>query len=262
MRIAIVGAGIAGLSIARALVRRGSRPTVIARDHGATARGAGIVSAQFWDRALLPLALRGQEIIEGLVPIHRVGMAQIALSRRTARLVDRLPGTAIPPALLRCLRPEFVRRIVSVRFSKREFWIENAALLRALSRDVHFAGGGRIRADRVIFALGASTPGTRIERAALASCDVRVPSMFHVVDTGLYMRENLAGDTTMANIRATLADALGARATFLRAHHVAMAPRPVVRRRGDTWFVGGFSGDGLVLAPAVGEQIAEAVLSS
>ncbi len=262
MTVAIVGAGIAGLSVAHALLRRGVRPVVHARDHGATARGSGIVSAQFWDRTLLPLALRSREIIASLVPVHRVGMTQIALSRRTAREVARLGGAEPPAALLRCMRPSFVDRIQRASFSRDEFWVDSAALIEALSRGVTIVRSMRIRAARVVLATGASTPGARVERAALARASVRVPTMFHVLDTGLYMRDDLAGDTTIANIRRCMHETLGASVCFLRAGRVAMKRRPIVRRRGDTWTVGGFGGDGLALAPAIGEQIAESLLTS
>jgi glycine/D-amino acid oxidase-like deaminating enzyme len=75
------------------------------------------------------------------------------------------------------------------------------------------------------------------------------------------MRAGLAGDTSLANIRHALADTLGAEATFLRAGRIAMARRPFVRRRGNAWFVGGFGGDGLALAPAIGERIAREILT-
>ena len=258
MKIAIVGAGIAGLSVARALLLRGAKPVVVARDHGATARGAGIVCAQMWDRALLPLARRGQEIVASLVPVHRVGMAQIALSRATAKLVAKLEGRDVPPALERVFRPEFARRIVRASFSPAEFWIENAALIRAMTRGLTLVPRLPRDADRVVVATASVG---RPERAVLARASLRAPSMFHVVDTGLYMREDLAGDTTMANVRATLADATGATCAFLRADTVAMAPRPIIRRRGNVWAFGGLAGDGLALAPALGERLADELTS-
>jgi glycine/D-amino acid oxidase-like deaminating enzyme len=210
-----------------------------------------------WDRALLPLARRGQEIVASLVPVRRVGMAQVALSRGTAKLVARLDGREMPRALERAFRPEFARRIVRASFSPSEFWIENAALIRALTRDLAIVPRLPRDADRVVVATASVG---RPERAVLARASVRVPSMFHVVDTGLYMREDLAGDTTMANVRATLADATGAACRFLRADTVAMSPRPIVRRRGNVWTFGGFAGDGLALAPALGERLADDLL--
>ncbi len=256
MRVVIVGAGIAGLSVARALLARGVRPTVIAPDHGATALGAGIVSAQFWDRALLPLARRSQAIIRSLVPVHRAGMAQIALSERTARLVERLDGTGLPRSLR--FRPGFARRIVLARWSRDEFWVDSRRLIAAFSRGLTIERRRvrRVDADRVVWA---TAPGRRV-RAVLARADVRVPTMFHVLDSGLYMRGALAGDGSIANVRRALAEALGARCSFLRAGTVAMSRRPIVRRRGRVWIVGGFGGDGLALAPAIGERVADEVI--
>jgi len=48
-KVVVVGAGIAGLSVARALQARGVDVTVLAPDHGMTARGAGIVAVRVVD---------------------------------------------------------------------------------------------------------------------------------------------------------------------------------------------------------------------
>jgi glycine/D-amino acid oxidase-like deaminating enzyme len=114
--------------------------------------------------------------------------------------------------------------------------------------------------------------------------------MLHVLDTGIYLRPNgsglLVGDgdarwrgapseessraTTrfLASTQAQLSSMLGrpARCAAAPGGLVAMTPdrRPVLRRLrlhdGEAWLFGGFGGDGLSLAPAYGEMLAEELL--
>jgi glycine/D-amino acid oxidase-like deaminating enzyme len=83
MRVVILGAGLAGRSAAHALLARGVRPTVLAPDRGESARGAGILSAQFRDADLRAAARRSAEIVARLVPVDRCGHAQMGLARST-----------------------------------------------------------------------------------------------------------------------------------------------------------------------------------
>jgi glycine/D-amino acid oxidase-like deaminating enzyme len=214
-RVVVVGGGIAGLSVARALVARGVRPVVVARGAGASRAGAGIVCTQFWDEALRDPALRGREIVDALVGLRRCGMAQVALSERTAALVGRIEGgrPGLPRDLAGAFSAEFRRRVVLARSEPGDGWVPLPALLRALGAGVRRAsarfsgvvrGGvetsaGLLPADRVVVALGAFGP-TRIgatalslRRAETARADVALPAMFHVLDTGLYARPDGRG---------------------------------------------------------------------
>jgi glycine/D-amino acid oxidase-like deaminating enzyme len=308
MRVVVVGAGIAGLSVARALLDRGCRPTVIARDGGATAAGAGILSAQFADPVLRPLALRSREIVASLVPVRRCGMAQIALSPRTATRVERIEGgrRGLPAALRACFRPEFLRRVVAARFSADELWVDPARLRAALARglrvvrddvldveeDVVAASRRWHEADHVVLALGAAglgmlpEVGLRPRRTQLARLSTPLPAMFHVLDTGLYARPDGAGSVVgdgdepwdgregepataptpefLEHVRGEAARVLRRPGTVRGLGGGVIAAtrsrRPVVLRGGNVWILAGLGGDGLALAPALGERIADRIL--
>jgi sarcosine oxidase subunit beta len=306
----IVGAGLAGLSVSHALVRRGVTPLVVAPDHGESACGAGILSLQFWDRALGPLARRSREIVRGLVPVHRCPMAQIALGDRTARRLDAIEGAreGLPRGLAARLAPAFRRRIARAVHSRDDLWVRPAVLLRALGRGarrvrarVRAIEAGRVRTDRgsfeaerIVLAAGPWTPrlapglGLERRRAQLARVEVALPAMLHVLDTGLYLRPDgaggaLAGDGDaawrgepdarsaratarfLARLRRELGGVLGAAPRVVGAGGGVILRtrdrRPVARRLGPAlWVVTGFGGDGLPLAPAVGERVADALL--
>lgn len=269
MKVVIAGAGIAGLSVARALVARGIRPTVVALDHGATAAGAGIVSAQFWDPELRAWARRSQRIIRSLIPVHVCGMAQVALSAETARQVERLGGRPLPEGWFPMLRIE------AASYSPEEFWVDNRSLLRAFGRGVRLVRArirrvqptcvltdrGLIEADRVVVAMGAATPGVRVkrQRTRLVRVRAQIPTMLHVLDTGLYLRPEgrtvLAGDGDPRQ-----AIEVRGRARLVSEGVVAMSRRPIVRFRNGMWWMTGFGGDGLALAPALGEEIADQIV--
>jgi glycine/D-amino acid oxidase-like deaminating enzyme len=216
-RVVVVGAGVAGLSVARALLARGARPFVVGLDGGATAAGAGIVSDQFWDPVLRPLARRGARILESLVPVERAGMALIATSDRTAERLAPLRGLrgALPARLRAPFRPEFLRRVVRVAWSSYPFWIRNADVLRALARglrvrrervlavrsDAVRTNRGWIAADAVVVAAGAWTSrlvpavrgGLEVRRTQTCRAAARLPSMLYVLDSGLYGRPDARG---------------------------------------------------------------------
>jgi glycine/D-amino acid oxidase-like deaminating enzyme len=308
LRVAVAGAGIAGLSVAHALARRGASVVVVAPDGGATAAGAGIASVHFGDPALRALAERSLAILGALTPLRRVGMAQVALSRRAAAALDGVAGVrrGLPPRLAAAFHPRFLDRVVAATFSPRDAWLALPALLAALAR-----GGRRVReravrvvdrglltrsglveADRVVLATGAWArrrlgDEVSLRRAECARADVSLPAMFHVVDTGLYARPEGAGSLAGARdapragaprgpVQPTrrAADAIARELASVVGRPVRAAPasagvlafardgRPIVAREGRTWIVAGFGGDGLALAPAIGERVADEVMAS
>jgi tRNA 5-methylaminomethyl-2-thiouridine biosynthesis bifunctional protein len=316
--VIVVGAGIAGLSVARALAARGIRPVVIAPDHGHTRAGAGIVSAQFHDRRLARLARRSQDLLAGLVRAQRCGMAQIALSERTAACVARIEGGRdhLPRALAAHLAPGFRRRIAAVSWSDSELRLSVAELVAAMSRGCRRvraradriegtavrAGGRWYEGDRIVLAAGADLsrwmPGLALERrrAQVARVAAVPPAMVHVVDTGIYMRPGgpggpggsggLAGDgdspwrarhepppgqVTRSFLRElerrlgamlALPPALGAARGGLVAWTVDRQPLSGRAGRGEgTWALGALGGDGLALAPALGEELVDRILA-
>jgi glycine/D-amino acid oxidase-like deaminating enzyme len=288
----IVGAGIAGLSVARALVDRGLRPTVVAPDHGHTARGAGIVSAQFRDADLRALALRSRELVAALVHVDRIGHAQVATSARGARALEGLDDVedALPPALAGTLDPAFRRRIVRAVFAPDDLRIDVHALLAALGRGsrrvqerVRSARGGvvvtprrRIDADVVVLAPGPSAGGLVrglglvLRPARVARTRLALPAMLHHVESGLYARPDgtghaLVGDGSHAAVRRGVAQIFGGPRACVpllggTTAHTADG-RPVLRRLdGRTWVLAGLGGDGLALGPALGERVAALLL--
>jgi glycine/D-amino acid oxidase-like deaminating enzyme len=308
LRVAVAGAGIAGLSVAHALARRGAAVVVVAPDGGATAAGAGIASVHFGDPALRALAERSLAILRALTPLLRVGMAQVALSRKAAAALDGVAGVrrGLPPRLAAAFDARFVDRVVAATFSARDAWLALPALLAALGRSARRvrerATGvvdrglrtrcGLVEADRVVLATGAWAgrrlgAAVTLRRAECAKTDAALPAMFHVVDTGLYARPDgrgsVAGDgdaprraAPRGPVRPTrrAADAVARELASVLGRPVRAAPasagvlafardgRPIVAREGRTWTVAGFGGDGLALAPALGERVAEEVVAS
>ncbi len=305
MKVVVVGAGIAGLAVARALASRGVRPVVVARDGGATAAGAGIVTTQFWDPVLRPYARRGARILEDSVPVERCGMALVSLSERTAARLEPLGGSGRLPAALRSvLREDFLRRVARVAWSPQPFWVRNEDVRRAFSRGLRVlrrrvlgveadcvrTDRGALRADHVVLAGGAWTrslvPEVALEvrRTQTAKAQVGLRAMLYVLDTGLYGRPDgrgaIVGDGDVRLRRAPRASgpstegfARRMRRMLLemfrsvgpvrpwRSGPLGMTPtrRPIVARIRDVWVVTGFGGDGLVLAPAFGEEVARRI---
>lgn len=210
MKVVICGMGIAGLSVAHALTKLGVEPVVIGADHGSTARGAGIVSAQFWDRELAPYARRSQEIVSGLVEVNRCGMTQIALSKEMAALLAKIEGVSagLPRELESELSARFRDRIEGATYSEHDFWIDNHALLSALKSSSRVVqahvleiGAGFVRTDRgefqadcLVLAMGAKMDDASDRRASrLARSGARLSSMFHILDSGVYARPDAGG---------------------------------------------------------------------
>ena len=292
MRVVIVGAGIAGLSAARALLDRGVRPTVIAPDHGNTAFGAGILSGQFADADQRRLARRSREIARGLVATNVCGHAQIATTRRGAATLDGLEDVEeeLPPALASALAPAFRRRIVRAVFAREDLWLRVGDLLRELGRGARFlrrrvrsvgdgvvgTDAGTIETDRILLALGPRSPrlvpdlALATEPARTVRARIEVPSMFHVVETGFYARPDgaggaVAGNGSLAGIRREAARAFGRPVACRGAGGGVIVfthdRAPVLRRMSETTFVlTALGGDGLALGPALGERAAEWML--
>jgi glycine/D-amino acid oxidase-like deaminating enzyme len=292
VRVLIVGAGIAGACVARALVARGLRPTVVAMDHGMSVRGAGVVSAQFVDADLRTLAIRGREILRRTTSIHGEGFAQIATTASGARRLDGLVDVddRLPDALARRLDAAFRRRIVRTAFAADDLIVRPAEVVRAFLRGVRRTRArvlavrdgvvdttaGRIAADRVVVAAGTWTEplvaGVRIRRepARIARARVTVPISFHVVESGFYARPDgaghaIVGDGSLPAIRREAARVLGrgVRCVGAGGGEIAVAPRgrPIVRRVDKTTYVvAGLGGDGLALGPALGERVASMLL--
>lgn len=210
MKVVICGMGIAGLCVAYALTKLGVEPVVIGADHGSTASGAGIVSAQFWDGELAPYARRSQEILSGLVEVNRCGMTQIALSPETAALLAKIEGVCagLPRALESELSGRLRERIVGATYSEHDFWVDNHALLNALeagsrlvrARILETGEGfvrtdcGEFQADCLVLAMGAGMDDAIERRASrLARSGARLSSMFHILDSGVYARPDAGG---------------------------------------------------------------------
>lgn len=210
MKVVICGMGIAGLSVAYALTKLGIEPVVIGADHGSTASGAGVVSAQFWDRELAPYAKRSQEILSGLVEVNRCGMTQIALSQETAALLARIEGvsTGLPRELESELSARFRDRIEGATYSEHDFWVDNHALLSALKSGSRLVQAhileigqgfvrtdcGEFQADCLVLAMGAKMDDAIERRASrLARSSARLSSMFHILDSGVYARPDAGG---------------------------------------------------------------------
>ncbi|GEM_PF-2858275 len=300
MKILIAGAGVAGLSVAHALVKAGVRPTVVARDGGATACGAGIVSAQFWDPRLAAHARRSQQIIESLLPVVRCGMAQIALSEEKSELLSRIEGVErrLPEELQRALAHDFLPRVVAATFSPGDFYVGNERLLAALAegsqllrQEIEEIGPGWLKtgarvleADWLVVATGAYGPGgVRRCLTQLAAHPARLPCMFHILDSGIYARPHergaLAGDgdadwdgkvapavtpAFLEHMESQLSGILrgGGRLQAVSAGPIACTAdgRPLVETAGKNVLLSGFGGDGLALAPAYGEEVARLLL--
>lgn len=240
----VAGAGFAGLSVARALTKLGVDVEVVAPDGGASAKGAGIVTPQF--TSLEPVARRSMRILASLMPVHRCGMAQISLSKGSG-LRGSLPDAPFTR--------RFRDRIVAASFAPDAFWVEDP--LRHLSRGLTIRRGRVDRAD--VYATGIALPGVRVVRTRAARYRLDgVPFMLHVVDWGLYLRPGVvAGDGTADQLEYIF----GRRPRLLESWwgRVAMAPRPILRRAGRAWLFGGLGGDGLSLAPALGERLASLI---
>ncbi len=296
--------------MARALGRLGARVTIVAPpsrggpsgprglDAGATDRGAGILSTQFWDEVLAPYALRSLRIVEylaraGRVHLGRTGMAQIALSEHEGRHLERLVRLrralrvpireGLPAPLRESLDPAFLRRIVSATFGVEDSWVEARPLLRALLRE---AGPGlrieagraarRLGADLRVIATGASLgiPGGRARESVAWSlrAERAAPVIFHVLDSGLYGRPNGPGAAVVGDGIAPLRGARGHDALFGGAARVVRRwsgrcvmtgdgrPSCGIAPDGRTWLLGALGGDGLAIAPALAEDLAANVL--
>lgn len=69
MRVAVIGAGIAGLAVAYFLAKEGAKVEVFEQKfllHGASGRNSGGLTAQFEDGELIKLALRSEELYDKL----------------------------------------------------------------------------------------------------------------------------------------------------------------------------------------------------
>jgi glycine/D-amino acid oxidase-like deaminating enzyme len=337
--ILIVGAGIAGLSIARGLLLQGCKKlTVLAPpagdgrvEHGFTSSGAGIVSGQFWDENLAAVAKRSFGILNDLIAgsrirAHRIGMAQIALSNRTAGMLKRLEAirlqldwpmsSGLPLSL--GFAQKFRRSIVHATFATDDLWLDPVALTKALCKGIRIVkdrlveirnargmihavtGRGVIKSDLLILSTGVWTgdfvrdirKSMVVYKSQVALFKVAgIRYMFHVLDTGIYSRPHstssiLVGDGDVlwnkscseeaarsmddfwqAGTREQIAEIFGRRPEMGKgwAGLVAMTKsgRPLVRpldKSRRVWLFTGFGGNGLALAPALGEQLATQIL--
>lgn len=280
MRVIIAGAGIAGLSVAHALIALGVRPLLIARDHGATINGAGIVSSQFWDRELLPYAKRSQQIIRGLVPVHQCGMAQIALSEQTRALLEQIeePQQPLPADVQSTFSKSFARQIEHAVFSPHDFWVSNHELLCALSKNCDLVSAeiqgieegavitekGTFSGDHVVVALGSESTQIEIKRISmLGGFDCRLPCIMHVMDTGVYLRpeseRSLVGDGdapwspgAIPSVSPVFLSAMAAELGILFGERFpvqavsagvlsfTVSRRPILQQEGPNWHITGF----------------------
>lgn len=330
------------MAVARALALKGcskvqvlALPTDLGKglDSGFTARGAGIVSGQFWDRDLAKLAQRSFKIIKEFVDrsglkVHRVGMAQIALSANHAKTLDRLIKIrselnwpiqdVLPKPFNERFSPKFRRRIVHATFASDDLWLDPVELARTLRisartvsfvpahvREIKKARGlvhmitdrGVLKADRVVLTTGVwlkeLVPNLIKARISVHKSQVAifrvssVRSMFHILDTSLYSRPCnastiLIGDgDSLWKGRASSPEAslperkweskaalqvkylFGEGSTLEKgwAGLVAMTRdgQPIigpVDSAHKIWMLTGLGGDGLALAPALGEKLA------
>ena len=88
-RVAVVGAGVAGLAAAWAARRAGAEVTVVAAGTGASALGGGAVDDRPWERALRAAAALG-----AIEPMRELEADVVALSRELG--LWELPGASSP----------------------------------------------------------------------------------------------------------------------------------------------------------------------
>ena len=86
-RVAVVGAGVAGLAAAWAARRAGAEVTVVASGTGASALGGGAVDDRPWERALRAAAALG-----AIEPMRELEADVVALSRELG--LWELPGAS------------------------------------------------------------------------------------------------------------------------------------------------------------------------
>jgi glycine oxidase len=178
---AVVGAGIVGLSLARALRRRGGKVVVLeARRAGAGASGAaaGVLPEPGRGQSLLDRLTRGAQAgyerwlaeIEGesglKIEFRRAGFIQLALDRaEEAKLQKRLQGLSgggaqarwIDPPALRALAPGVTGKARGGLYLPRAAWVNPPALLAALRAGVERLGVSVREGERAEVRRGAGT---------------------------------------------------------------------------------------------------------
>jgi len=207
----------------------------------------------------------------------------------------------IPDSLKEALSPQLIKRIEYAIYSIGDFWVSPPDLLAALARDTRILQAridtiddgmvhtslGDFPADYLILAMGPWAKA-RIDKHVTQLARVQAPlsTMVHILDTGIYLRPEgrgaLAGDgdtvwvgepapqtvtpAFLAHMDRELAFVLRrpVKSEPVSAGIIATTPdqRPIVRGQGRNWILTGFGGDGLALAPALGEQVAEQILQA
>lgn len=162
--VLVIGAGIAGASVARALARGGRKVLVIARGSGigeASPAAAGMLAAQIeaGDLQMLPLALAARRQHEELarelalagasVALAGGGIVQLALDATRAAALAAIAAAASAPGLRTTwLSASDVRRelpglsgdVAGALIAEGDGRVDNVALLRALVKDAVKAG--------------------------------------------------------------------------------------------------------------------------
>ncbi len=168
--IAVIGAGIAGASVAHALARRGRRVTLIDPDlpgSGASGNRQGALyirpAAEVNDQSRFYLAALQytQRFLDRIDPQHRLwhptGVLQLATSEREAKRQQRcLDHWQLPESVVRGVTPDEARAL------------SGQTLADSVRHGLYYAGAGWVRPDRLCAQL-ADTPGITQYQAALTA---------------------------------------------------------------------------------------------
>jgi len=183
-RIGVVGGGILGVAIARALVRRGAGDvTVFEKEHGLarhqTGRNSGVVHAGLY---YAPGSLKAQLCQTGRVLLRDYCLERGLPYREAGKLVVAVDATELP-ALAEIERRSRINRVpevarldglsalreiephvagVAAVHSPRTAVVDYAAITEELARDVR-EGGGRVLLGQEVTAMRLDAGGVRIE---------------------------------------------------------------------------------------------------